>query len=577
MPQVPTYGPPRVSSAPLPSARRTNLPSPDSFGAGFGKQIAAFGMSEFERIVQEQRDMADQVALLNAENQLLEFERTIMRDPESGALTKRGRDSLGLPEEVGKAYQQRIAAITESLSNDRQRLAFGRVSGDRMHSTQMELQRHVFSEIQQLEQTERIAYLDNLINRATQIADNPTPTMPNEIAAELQRGREAIDRAGMGPEAAEAMKREFDTKVHMGVLSELADGHPTKAQAYYEAAEDEIHVDQRDRARSIIEEGTRQTNAQRTTDAIMLTATSEQEALAMARDQLEGQLEDDVVQRLKVRWSEVDQQEQRASEEQLKGFYDIIDAERSTDNIPRAEWSDLTGAQRNSLQIYADKKATGEGIVMTRAAWRFHFSLMQEAVDNPTKFKNRNLFADARHRLDDPRWNQVLGIWMSLRENKPGQAAEMAEQFQTKSQIVNAMFRSADIEANTPESDEMLRQLEERVQARMFNQGVDKLTNAEIQEEADLLWREMVVVKGSGLMGFIGALLPGGITPGQLPVRDQVIKLSEVTFEMIPENEREQMRQLLLATPPYRVPSNPDILQAWQLSKARELRKGGGG
>src|SRR5262245_1289091 len=111
MPQVPTLSGRTISRAGLPGARRTAAETATSQGAGLeqakqetgraisqlGDTVTRIGTQLYSEIRDKERKRADEVALLNASNQLDAFELGL-NDPNGGAYHTRGKASFDLPE-----------------------------------------------------------------------------------------------------------------------------------------------------------------------------------------------------------------------------------------------------------------------------------------------------------------------------------------------------------------------------------------------------------------------------------------------------------------------------------------------
>jgi len=68
-----------------------------------------------------QQDQANQVATMEADSALQQWENEYLYNPETGAMNRQGRNAFGLPEESSQAFEQQRQAIRQGLANDRQR------------------------------------------------------------------------------------------------------------------------------------------------------------------------------------------------------------------------------------------------------------------------------------------------------------------------------------------------------------------------------------------------------------------------------------------------------------------------
>ena len=144
MPTVNAYGPRKVATEAIPGVRRTAAETPESEGAGFQQaraqalgQLGQVGSTVFgaARAVWQQHQeirlqeikRADDIAVLNAENQLATWENTRIYGP-TGALTQQGKNAFGLPEQVATEYQHQAGEIGVDA---RHRAPTGRLSARR--------------------------------------------------------------------------------------------------------------------------------------------------------------------------------------------------------------------------------------------------------------------------------------------------------------------------------------------------------------------------------------------------------------------------------------------------------------
>lgn len=267
---TPTYGSePRVKAEPMPNARLTNAPGPDSFGAELGDTLARAGLSEADKAIQQHREAADAIALDDASAQLGTWVNSRLYDQQDGWLLKKGKDAMGLPEQAGDEFQKQADSIAQGLSNDRQRVAFARTAQERGLDLNGILQRHMASEAQQYDGQAVKAILD--LSQADAVAN---ATDPRRVGVELQRSVDTLtqyaQRNGIGPEQLQAQIQAQRTAIHTGVIDQLlAQNMDHAAQVYFEETKDQISGDSQAKIERALEEGNLRGESQRQADAIM--------------------------------------------------------------------------------------------------------------------------------------------------------------------------------------------------------------------------------------------------------------------------------------------------------------------
>jgi len=248
MPIVPTYGPRRVTTAPLPGVRKQAHETALSEGAGlaaaqaqrseamgnFGAVAANVGAHLWE---QETR-RADEVAMLEAQNKLAKWENDRIYNPETGALTVKGKDAMPLAGQIGQEFDQVAGEIEQGLTNPRQRQAFARIKSEKAISLDATLKRHTFGEMQRYEGQELQALVENAQTTAVANANDP-----RRVGEELTRAVSAIKthapRLGLGPEQVQEQVTKIQTATHEGVINRLLVEDKSKAaQAYFAEAKD---------------------------------------------------------------------------------------------------------------------------------------------------------------------------------------------------------------------------------------------------------------------------------------------------------------------------------------------------
>jgi hypothetical protein len=231
MPRVQNYDGQQVRQQPLPNARLTAAPSIEGAGA-VGNQIARIGAQMYADEMQKQ----DEVAVLEADRKLSEWENKRLYDPQNGALARRGKDAFGLPDEVNKDLDAFLGEVRGSLSNDRQRAAFERRAIARKRDVSTTLSRHVFGEIRKHDDAETENYLANA--RQAAVANFQDPA---RVELEIERQSAAISdfarRNGMGAEYTKQKIAQATSDTHVGVIDRmLANGADGAAKQYFDRA-----------------------------------------------------------------------------------------------------------------------------------------------------------------------------------------------------------------------------------------------------------------------------------------------------------------------------------------------------
>lgn len=452
MPTVRAYEP-RVENAPLPAVRGTAALTPEAAGSTIGAGVARAALMYYEDEVQRQ----DQVAFLEADRKLSEWEINALHHPETGALAKLGKDAFGLPDTVGKGFQETAAQLRGGLTNKRQQLAFDRAVESRRREMNMKLSQHVFIQARKFEETET----ENYVKNATQAY------VLGGDSVELERAQAAVvgftRRNGLGAEYQKQKLAQVVSDAHVGRIDRfLAQGQDRMAADYFKtnklafAGDDIAKVEARLKTATIEGEGLRgaidvwdRLGPKTDLDPVNLDA--------MIKD-AEGKFADNmpvlkqVKQTLTERANTHNAAQRERSEANLSKIWDAIDAGATIATLPRlVEWRNLTGGQRDTIKqaltqraehradraYMLSKRAEGEGDDA------LFYQRLTEASSTPLQeaFLQRNLLDD-RAKLSRTQFNHLAEIQASLRKGDTKNADKLlASDRQQDRMVSEALLR----------------------------------------------------------------------------------------------------------------------------------------
>lgn len=397
MPTVPRYGPQRVQETPLPNARLTARVTPEALGAGIGQ-----GLTEVGRTIEQERKKADEIMVLDADRELGEFETTTLYDPDTGALTKRGRDAFTMPEEVQSSYSQKVAELEGRMTSDDAKLKFRKLSVARERGINRTVQKHVASEIQKFEDESTDSYIKNSrANAAFNYND------PERVSMEISRQKMALSayakRNGLPSEWTELKIKNAESQTHVSVIERMLNNNQDRmAQAYFKENKPGITGEHVGEVEKALDAATLRGESQRAADKIFLTEDDYQEQLKKARQIRDPKVRDDVVKRVNQRNAEKNTataQEQRQAKDDS---WEIIASGKNQDAIPATTWSKLNGTDQQAIVSFMQKRASGEPILTD---WEAYYGL---ARLDPKALSAVNL-NDFRNKLSNTEFKQVVG------------------------------------------------------------------------------------------------------------------------------------------------------------------------
>lgn len=244
MPTVPTYGDRRVREAPLPQVQPGPAAPAEAFGGGPGAaRVISAGMGLAEtalKIQEEEKRKADQLLVLDADSRLSSLETSLQYDPKTGAMTRRGKDALALPDEVKTSWDKGVEGIARGLKNDAQRMAFRERVSSRWASVNNNIQRHVADQISAYDNDTTKSFLENERNAAAlnYLDDQRVALAKSRQAAAIQ---EHARRNGLPPEMVQARAAEAVSGTNVVVIERMVDnGDYQRAKEYFEANKDQF-------------------------------------------------------------------------------------------------------------------------------------------------------------------------------------------------------------------------------------------------------------------------------------------------------------------------------------------------
>lgn len=467
-------------------------------GANFGERTARYGADLFARIKEQERTSADQTALLEANNQLSAWKNQQLYDPNNGALTKKGKDALPIPEQLREEFDKAAGAIEAGLSSDSQRAAFSRLRSQEWQGIDLQARRHVLGEMQQYQAGELKGLVDNATDAA--IKNALDPRMVNlELSKAISALKTTGPGLGLGPEQIDAQVSAVRTKTHVGVISSLlAQEKDGAASAYYEAVKDQIGGEQQDAIVKALEEGSLRGESQRKADAILLAGGTRKEQREKARAIEDPKLRDQVEQRIEHAGAIAEREEREAEQATMREGYDILDQTGDVTKIPPALWTTFDGSTRSAMISYARAKAKGEPVVTDLPTY---YELMLQAGEDPTAFADRNLLA-FRNKLDEVEFKQLAGLQLSLKVGDKKTAEKELGGFQTRSELLDDSLTAYGIDpkAKYDTKDgkalaQLRRMLDRRVE--LLQAGGKKATNQDIQDTIDSILSQSEKTPGS--------------------------------------------------------------------------------
>lgn len=407
MPVVPRSPETQVSPSPVPGVR---VPTPPAgmFDYGSGLRQVAGAAAE---IYQAEKRRADQVAVLDADNQLDTSKTTLLHDPKSGALTRRGKDALGIVDPTLDAFDRQAGTLQSGLTNPNQRMAFDRLRQAKRQAIFETLTRHAGAEQFKFD---------------TQVTESSIANARNDGLADVRNGeavRSSIERQqatyldyarhhGINDETITRTLADLASKTHAGVVSRLlAMGNDREARAYYDTQGKAILADEATPLERALTEGSTQGEAQRRADAAVADTTSRADALAQADTIAEAEVRQRARALIVDHFQRVKEDEKAARDDLFMGALNLVEQTGDLSRVDPLTRSQLTYEQRTALRLIA-KHGADEDRPFNEQTWVGFNAL---TVPDMADLSSADLSSVYLARLDRSHADQAITQWRAAR------------------------------------------------------------------------------------------------------------------------------------------------------------------
>jgi len=356
MARVPLYGDRRIEEAPNPATPLSGeIPSREAFGGG---QSAAAAFGAVEEMVLRAKKEADETAVQDADNKAAEAYQQLLFDDKNGALTKKGKDALDLPNTYGQEYDKRLQDIEKGLNGTAQRNAFKQRAFERKLQFSGALEKHGAAEAEILQKSTFKTGME--IARQDGVTNSNDPLL---VKASIKKQHEFLDKlatmdAGIQG-SLDLLKQEAETQTHAEIIqSYMSQGMDLKAENYFNANKDNIHGDQKIKIQGWIEETTRMNKAFGSADGIFQKAKGDKKAAYAMTDRIpDAKTRKMVEQRVEYLFER--NKEEKLGRDRVRDarFANMIEQAGGDIRVvmKEPEWKDMDTTERQRYMTYADR------------------------------------------------------------------------------------------------------------------------------------------------------------------------------------------------------------------------------
>ncbi|QKV67187.1 hypothetical protein HUW52_27310 [Pseudomonas sp. 43A] len=237
-------------------------------------------------LVAKERERADTAMLMEADNQLTQWQQKAMYDENGGVFTRKGKNALDVTNQTLDQFDQTQAEIAKNLTSDAQRARYAQIVSGRRNSLSNDLNRYEYGERQNYYGEVEKGQLETSMQGAALEYQDP---------AKVDAYRQKIDavlasraeRLGLSPEAAQAERLSTVSGMSTAVIQRMLVDSPQKAKGYFESYKGQMTAEDQIRASNGIDQGFRRLEAearQRQVEARQMQAINRMELSSRVQD-----------------------------------------------------------------------------------------------------------------------------------------------------------------------------------------------------------------------------------------------------------------------------------------------------
>lgn len=478
MPQVPSYNK-QVQGAQLPNIR---VNSQVDLGS---RQTQALG-EEVLRVISTAKKNADDVALLNADKQMADFENNFMYG-ENGAIQKSGNDAFGLKINLDDEFKKKYDDIYGSLSGNDQKMAFERRAQIRKQSLDTSVMRHVSHEIDKFQDQSTKDFIAVEQEAAYKNIHNP-----ERVAMSFDLQKQEIlkfaDRKGLSPESTKMILDDTVGRTHSGIIAKLIqNGQDIEAENYYRNVRDEIPEKYNEQIAKDLEVGITKGFAQRFADNLMSRGVSETEAYKATESIDDPKKREAAENRLAKQFAMKERAKRDYQDNMFQQAVKKFDATGVEDPILIAR---LDAQGRSAFDSYRDRNPLRDD---TASYYKlYNMALNPESRE---KFVNYNLLYE-KGNLNNQHFNDLMKMQQDIKSGKADSIKNLNGAY-SDAEILKSIYESAGFKTkNTEEFSKYKIKADEAVEKYKEQTGKKYLTNEELQKIGSQLTTQAIVDRG---------------------------------------------------------------------------------
>jgi hypothetical protein len=467
--------------------RTVQTPDADFFGGGMEKVGRAIG--QIGQGLEDNASSADQERTKEAYNQLVERKQKAIFDPKEGAMTRKGKNAVGVVEEYGTRFDKEADEIEGSLANERQKRMFKSLRAKERGELSSTLERHTYGEMEK--------HQDEVTEQGIEVQRNEAALNfqdPAKVRDSLEKQAlyvtDYAQKRGKPKEWLDTKLADIQTKTHSAVIDRMLNAdNDVGAKAYFDANRATItDADELGKIEKALEVGTLRGEGQRQSLDIAGRHGDMRAALADVDKIKDPKVQDEVRRRVKERFSEREAAKNYAQEQNFERAFDIVAKERRLDAIPAGMLSQMSPSQRKEIESYlkSDRTVTD----------RDTYEEIKLGLANPeTRVKYLTMDLNTvRSKLSESDFQEIVKDRAKLAQGDKKAAAKF-DGFMSDAQTVDTIMGQAGIRPKSDQAKKFKAKLDALVIQRQEATG-KKITNDDLRALSSGLLVEGVTSKG---------------------------------------------------------------------------------
>lgn len=214
------------------------------------------------------RERGNQMRLIEAQQQLHQYQTDDLYHPDTGALNVKGKDAFTLHEERMGRFNQFANELRAGLGNDEQRMALDKMVLSQRTTYERTLLRHQNQQMEAYAKTQVDGAVDAASTRSV-LYHNQPEVVNSSIKAATDVLEVYGEMNGLPRSALDTQKQKVESNIRLNVLARQVDENPRAAIGFYEAHIDRFTGEDLLRAQRLIAPAQRRVEAIDVSEAVL--------------------------------------------------------------------------------------------------------------------------------------------------------------------------------------------------------------------------------------------------------------------------------------------------------------------